>query len=463
MTLQSTADDKGQQSTDATQAASRSSSMRSVVANTGWWIFGHLFRMVMTFVVGFWVIRHLGPAKFGELSTIRAIQGILNVLASMGLSQLLPIRLASGNASPSRILTTAGVMRVAGGAIAALVAIPVLRFVQGGEATDWIVISVAALYLLANPLEMLDSWFVSQGQSRYTMFSRMTKLAVGAGLQLAAIAAGFGLLAFVAIDVAGMLVYGGFLVFLMVRYLRPEGDICCDKLEISTLLRKSLPIWAAAVAAMISVKVDQAMIRMMLTPESAGFYAASARLSEFWFFIPVAIITTTVPTLTRQFESNSLGYRRTILKVSSVLTCFSLTVAIGMTMFARPLVMFLFGPEYQSSVGVLVIHVWSLPFLSFLYLSHNLRIIQGQQNSLLRRSIAGAVANVVLNAILIPVYGIQAAAVSTLLSYIVGGIGWDLLIDRSHGLGRIQVTSFLPVHWIGAFRTVMSRLQTAVS
>jgi len=417
--------------------------------------------MVAALVVGFWVIRHLGPAKFGEFSSIRAVLAILSVFASMGLTQLLPIRLASGEEPATKTLATAGGLRMAGSLIAAMISIPVLVYVQGYRHENWPILLVAVLYLVLSPLELLDTWFISQSQSRFMTFSRMGQLAMTSGLQVVAITAGFGLLAFVAIDVAGLAVYAGFLLFFMTKYLRPEGRLETDVRTSRDLFRSTRPLWLAAAATIISLKVDQTMIRLLLDREATGLYAAAARLSEFWCFLPVAVVTNTIPTLTRQCKNDNIGYRRSVLRVSSVLTSFSIAVACGVTVFATPIVAIVFGQAYLASAGVLVIHVWSLPFLSLVYLSHNIRIIQGQQASLLPRTIAGAATNIVLNYLLIPLYGIKAAAITTLISYVVVGIGWDLLIDRSHGLGRIQARSFLPQHWISAAMTVSSRIRAS--
>lgn len=437
------------------------SDVKSLAANVAWWVWGHGFRMVATFIVGFWVIRHLGPTGFGELCIIRAVQGILNVLATMGLTQLLPIQLASTD-SPAKTLITAGVVRFGGGILAAAASIPILCWIQGYGSDQAIIPFVASVLLLLTPLELLESWFVSQTKSRFTVISRMSSVAVIAGLQILAIFGGLGIVAFLAIDVVGILIYGGMLLLCMVRYLKPSGSVRTDTVAVNVLIRSSLPIWLAAAAAIISVKIDQAMLGIMLGEKATGLYAAAARLSEFWYFVPVAIISSTVPPLTRQYnkDHDKSNYRRNVLQVGSTLTSFSIAVAVGTSIIASPLVTYLFGPEFYASASVLVIHVWSLPFFALSYLSHNLRIMQGQQLSLLPRTIVGAASNIGLNLFLIPMYGINGAAFATLLSYIVGGIGWDLLVDRSQGLGTLQAKSFHPRNWVTAGSTVLSRFRT---
>lgn len=435
-------------------------SLASVTTNVGWWMSGHVFRMVATFAVGFWVIRHLGPSAFGELCVIRAIVGILNVIATMGLTQLLPIQLSSSKNSPSKILATAGVLRLFAGVAAAVVAVPILCWIQGYGQAELPLLIAASLLLVVSPTELVQAWFVSQAQTRITVLSRMLSVAITAVLQVVAVLCGMGILAFLAIDVVTMLCFGGILVILMMVYHRPSGVASTSLADVNQLVRRSAPVWLSSVAAIVSVRVDQAMLGVMAGETATGQYAAAARLSEFWFFVPIAIVTSSIPALTKQFEQDSFSYRRNVLRVSSVLTAFTFAVAIGTTLVAKPLVGFLFGAEFAIASGVLMLHVWSLPFFSLGYLSHNLRIIQGQQDALLSRTVAGAISNVALNYFLIPIYGIHGAAFSTLLSYIIGGIGWDLMIDRSYGVGMLQARSFLPQYWLSSARTVVERFRT---
>lgn len=434
-----------------------------MVGNVAWWVSGHVFRMVVTFFVGFWVVRYLGPAAFGELSVIRAVQGILNVVATIGLTQILPVRLASSESSAGSILVTAGLVRFCGATVAAAALIPILCGIQGYGMEDSGMLVVAALLLLVSPLELLDAWFVAQGKSRITAKCRMFSVVVTAALQVLAIRNGLGVLSFLAIDFVGSLVFGISLVVAMLAFAKPEGTASLDFEAARRLLWQSAPVWFSAVATIVSVRVDQGMLGMMLGDTAAGFYAAAARLSEFWFFIPVAVITNAIPALTRNYAGSRTSYSQNVLRVSSVLTSFSVTVAVGTTVTAHALVQFLFGSEFREAADVLVLHIWSLPFLALSYLSYNLRIIHGQKVSLLSRTVLAAVSNVLLNLFLIPVYGIKGAAWATLLSYVIGGIGWDLLIDRSHELGQLQVKSFFPNQWMSAARIVLLRLRTVTT
>jgi PST family polysaccharide transporter len=76
----------------------------------------------------------------------------------------------------------------------------------------------------------------------------------------------------------------------------------------------------------------------------------------------------------------------------------------------------LYGVHYQASVTILKVHVWSSIFVFLNNAVWAWYIIENKQSVANRRLIAGLVINVVLNYLLIPIYGAVGAAYATLAS-----------------------------------------------
>ena len=58
------------------------------------------------------------------------------------------------------------------------------------------------------------------------------------------------------------------------------------------LLSDAAPLLLASVTTMAYLKVDQVMLGEWCGTEAVGVYAAAARLSELWYFVPAAINAT---------------------------------------------------------------------------------------------------------------------------------------------------------------------------
>ena len=77
------------------------------------------------------------------------------------------------------------------------------------------------------------------------------------------------------------------------------------------LLNDSWPLILSGIVISIYMKIDQVMIKEILGASPVGQYAAAARLSEAWYFIPVVICSSVFPALVNVRKINrELYYSR---------------------------------------------------------------------------------------------------------------------------------------------------------
>ena len=88
----------------------------------------------------------------------------------------------------------------------------------------------------------------------------------------------------------------------------------------------------------------------------------------------------------------------------------------------------LFGKEYMEAHIVLSIHIIGGNICFSAIASSKWFIIEGLQIMTLRRTTAGAIINIILNIILIPIYGIVGAAIATVISQIIASYLFNLII-----------------------------------
>ena len=95
----------------------------------------------------------------------------------------------------------------------------------------------------------------------------------------------------------------------------------------------------------------------------------------------------------------------------------ALGVAIVVTLIAEPLITLMFGQSYQAATPILIIHIWSALFIFMRTAFSKWILIENVLMFSLITQGLGALANVALNYWLIPIYGGEGAAYSTLFSY----------------------------------------------
>jgi O-antigen/teichoic acid export membrane protein len=155
----------------------------------------------------------------------------------------------------------------------------------------------------------------------------------------------------------------------------------------------------------------------MLDVKEVGYYAAAVRLSESWYFIPVAISNALFPAIVNAKNISRELYLTRLQKLYDVLAWIAIGISIPVSFFSSDIINLLYGSKYLSSAPILTIYIWAgaavfLGVASSQYLvAENLTKISFMRTSL------GMITNVILNIILIPLYGIIGSAVATLISY----------------------------------------------
>jgi len=159
------------------------------------------------------------------------------------------------------------------------------------------------------------------------------------------------------------------------------------------------------------------MLSQMTTDTIVGIYSVAVRLSEVWYFIPIAIVSSFFPSLLKAKAQGIEIYHSKLQKIYDLLVYIALILAIPITFLGTPFIKLLYGDAYEEAGQILSIHIWASVFifmrslLSKWLIAENLFVFSFVTHT------SGAVVNILLNLILIPQLGGIGAAIATLISY----------------------------------------------
>jgi O-antigen/teichoic acid export membrane protein len=157
-----------------------------------------------------------------------------------------------------------------------------------------------------------------------------------------------------------------------------------------------------------------------LDATAVGLYDAGVRLAELWYFFPGVIISSLLPPIINAKKIDESQYKRRLIRLAVLVTSLSFAYASLVTLIARPLMNLVFGGEFIGGYTALQIYVWSGIGVGIGLFINQYLITENRSKLVLYISFIGMTLNVILNIILIPLYGINGAALSTLISYTVG-------------------------------------------
>jgi O-antigen/teichoic acid export membrane protein len=178
--------------------------------------------------------------------------------------------------------------------------------------------------------------------------------------------------------------------------------------------------------------IDMLMLGIMSNPQQVGLYSAAYRTMNQVLFTYYLLIQALYPRFARQ----EAGQRSRALQPKILLMLFGagLAIALALSASARFVLTIVFGRQFLPATFLLLLLAWAIP-LDFLtsYLS-NAYIAWNMEKKVLTCTLIAAGSNVVLNLIWIPSHGATAAAINTLISYVIFLAGLAMAGRYAHEL-----------------------------
>lgn len=417
--------------------------LRKYLANTSWLMGERVIRMVVSLFVGIYVIRFLGPERFGILSYVLSFVLLFSPLLHLGHREIIVLDLVKSPEKRDLILGSAILLRL-GGSVLLLGGVSVgIQFVENDQQT-LLMIVIISVGIMFQSWELVDYYFQSQVQSKYTVWAQTIQLIVVSLCKLSLIFWQASLFWFV---IVFSIEYVILAILYLIMYIWRVGWFPirrCNLKYTQKLLKNSLPLLFSTMAIMIYMKIDQIMLKELVGPASVGIYSAAVKLCEVWYQFPVLIAGSYYPVIIAAKASNSELYYSYLQKLYSFLIWGAIAIAIPTTIFSDWIIHNLYGNEFAKSVVILQIYAWASVFVFMGVANHKWLLIENCQKYILLTTLLGMVINIVCNMILIPLYGASGAAVASLISYGIGSYGSLLFFPRLRVAFWLATKSFNP-------------------
>ena len=393
--------------------------LQKIVANINWLFFDKAIQMAVAFFVGVWVIRYLGPERYGTLSYAIAFVAFFGVVAKVGMDNIAVREFVKKPEEKGRIFGTLFVLKFFAGIIAFISSLVAVFFVNSGDALVFWLIFVIALGFVFQASDVFDFWFQSQVKSKYSVYVRSGVNILSGLIKIGLILSKAPLIAF-----AWVLLFGSMATFfgMIIVFLYNYKKFSAFKVNVhigKKILADSWPLILSGIAITIYSRIDQIMIGNMLDNRSLGYYSAAVSLSEIWSFFPVVIAGSVFPAILYVKNKQNSLYIKRLQILYDFMFWSALIIAVPVSFFSKSIVYFLYGANFSQSATVVSIYVWAEIAVFLGVASSKFLIAENLTRISFYRTAIGAVVNVILNLILIPRYGISGAALATLISYFI--------------------------------------------
>lgn len=421
-----------------------------IVDNIGWLFFDKVLRMGVGLLVGVWVARYLGPEQFGLLNFALAFTGLFGAIATLGLQGIVVRDIVRDPAGARLTLGTAAMLQLVGGLVSFLLILAAIAYLRPDDALSRTIVAILGAMMLLKASEIAVYWFESKVQSKYTVWVQNSVFLVFAAVKVGMILLEAELIAFVwamlieAVAVAAIL--------LLVFNIRGQAitNLQASLRHAKKLLKDSWPLFLSVASITVYTKIDQIMIGSMIGDQAVGIYSAALRLSEIWYFIPTVIVASVFPSIVESKKKCEVQYHARLQKLYTTMVIMSVSVAIPVMLLSKHIVALIFGPEFSGAGFVLSIQIWSSVFVFLSLVNHAWYLAENLQKLSLQRTAFCASANIILNLLLIPEFGINGAAVALLISVAIAYGFFDGIQKTSRIIFFMKMKSINPVNWRGA-------------
>lgn len=212
------------------------------------------------------------------------------------------------------------------------------------------------------------------------------------------------------------------------------------------LLRPAFPLLLNSLLINIAFSFDSFILRAFTDDTTVAQYRMPYRVVNVALILPPLLINAVFPLIARHAKQDHAAFNRAYRHTLHVLLLAAFPIAVGTTVLAPDLVR-LFAPAegyLGISDSVLAILIWFLPLSYVNGLTQYIMIALDRQAAITRSFLIMATFNLVANLLLIPIYGIYAASILTVLSEIVLYLTFLPLLRREDAAPPLLALAWRP-------------------
>ncbi len=383
--------------------------------NTYWVSLGQFFQMALALAVVPVATRYLGDEKFGVYSLAGALMYFVFLLNDLGLNTYFTREVARDLETAPRWFANALSLKLITVVLSALF-LPAIWLIPSlsGEAR-WAIVIFCGYGVLSSFFQLSFALFRAHERMGYETLILAGEKIITSGIGIALLVMGYGLQAFCSVFViGGTLSLALSLVIIHKKFFPIRFHF--DRQFAREVLLKALPFGLSMFLVTVYDRVGILMLTAMTSPEEVGWYAAAYKLLSLTNLVPMILVTALFPALSREAALGSDEAARIFTKGLKYLVFLALPMIAGATLLAEELVVFMFGADFKNAAPALQILSWVSGILFLNIFLATLLTAANHQKKLLVVQIAGLLANLGLNYVLISKYSIAGSALASVIT-----------------------------------------------
>jgi len=403
---------------------------KRILRNISMVTFAEVVSSILSYVIVVLIARLLGPSELGIYSFAFAFAGIFTFAYDFGISYFYLTQVSRDKANAQKYFGQYASLKLIFCLITMILPMVAIFFTHQEQRVVFLVFLAAISLFFQNYSYVARNTYYAYQRMTYEAIVRVVERAIAFLLGVFLLLQGYGLLAFLLI-----LIFSNFIsVVLSIYYLRKfhvPFSLTVDVPTWKTMLKTSWTSWLSTVFLIVYFQVDTIMLSFIQGYEATGIYNAAYKLISVVSKVPWIVILVLFPIMAEAHAKMSKDLLRGILeKGMQVMAFLGFPFVIGTMVIAPKIISFVYTTSFSSSVLVLQILVWTTLFLFLSNMAGWFFNSIGKPQVFAWATGISLAVNVLLNALLIPLFSYLGAAIATVITSIVSFFLLDLLIRK---------------------------------
>ena len=369
---------------------------------------------------------------------------LVQPFAYIGLTAIVIRDLVKYKNEANEIMGTAFVFKLLASFISFIAILAIIYFIKGTSLSKWYVI-IASASILISPLQVIDYYFQANVKAKYIVYAQQISTIAISGLRLSGVFFSFKISWFVWMILAETIITS---IMLVLFYSKNKQNIILwryDKLVAKRFLGELWPVIFSGFFVALYMRIDQLMIFEMMEPKALGIYAAAVKLCEPFYVVATIICSSLFPAIVTGLEISREEYTHRLQRLFNILTWLAITASVFIHFAAPFLIKIIYGPDFAGAEVVLQVYFWAsiLVFQGVVagqaYVTEKLQLYGTVYTAI------GAIINISLNLLLIPIMGVMGAAIATLVAYTLSAILLNVVFKPTRFIFKQQLIAFTAI------------------
>ena len=437
--------------------------VKKIINNIGWLIFDKIFILLLQFFVGVKIANYYGATLFGQYSYAISLVAFSNIFFELINSRVLKKYYTKENFNILVFNTNFFKNSIA----IILFFIPIIYkfFYKIDNTLFYLLILLCLDNILMTATSGIENFFEYKLEAKRIVISNNIVKIISYFLQYICMILNKGIIFIAIVRCIGSLIRVIILKYQYNSSYLGKLENKSVKLDIKLIVKiidESKYLWFSFVSFLIYTQTDRLMINHYLGVEEVGVYTIGMQLSSILAILIGPIQNSLFPKFLELYRNDYQKYYNFYKLTNTIITQFYLIITLISIIVVKYTFKYVYSSQYDGAILIYSILAFSVFIKANGSLQTSHMTIKNITKKSFYKTLVSLILNIILNILLIPKYGINGAAIATLITQFIALFLIDFFIKEYQEQAIIQLKSLNLIYLIKEIKKYLKKEHSCI-